>query len=64
MPCTFVISSAPAGPARRSSTTARRPRARYTIGRDAAILTRLPRLLSDRLLDRMTAANLRPHFPS
>lgn len=46
------------------ATTVRRPRASYTIGRDAAILTRLPRLFSDRLLDRMTAAGLRPYFPS
>jgi NAD(P)-dependent dehydrogenase (short-subunit alcohol dehydrogenase family) len=43
--------------------TVRRPRARYTIGRDAAVLTRLPRILSDRILDRFMAANLRPHFP-
>ncbi|MEU4237386.1 SDR family oxidoreductase [Actinoplanes sp. NPDC026619] len=43
--------------------TVRRPRARYTVGRDAAILTRLSRLLSDRALDRVMAANLRPHFP-
>lgn len=43
--------------------TTRRPRARYTIGRDAAMMTRLPRLLPDRVLDRMLAANLRPHFP-
>ncbi|GAA2677031.1 SDR family oxidoreductase [Actinosynnema pretiosum subsp. pretiosum] len=43
--------------------TTRKPRARYTIGRDAALLTRLPRLLGDRALDRLMAANLRPHFP-
>jgi len=43
--------------------TARRPKTRYTIGRDAAVLTRLARLLPDRALDRMVAANLRPHFP-
>lgn len=43
--------------------TARRPRTRYTIGRDAAVMTRLARLLPDRALDRMVAANLRPHFP-
>ncbi|NJP99924.1 SDR family NAD(P)-dependent oxidoreductase [Streptomyces zingiberis] len=43
--------------------TARRPRTRYTIGRDAATLTRLSRILSDKLLDRVLAANLRPHFP-
>ncbi|WNV87413.1 SDR family oxidoreductase [Umezawaea sp. Da 62-37] len=43
--------------------TARRPRKRYTIGRDAALLVRLSRLASDRVLDRVLAANLRPHFP-
>jgi NAD(P)-dependent dehydrogenase (short-subunit alcohol dehydrogenase family) len=40
-----------------------RPRTRYTIGRDAALMTRLSRLLPDRLLDRLMAADLRPHFP-
>ena len=45
------------------ATTTRRPRTRYTIGRNAAVLTRLSRVLSDRALDRMLAANLRPHFP-
>jgi NAD(P)-dependent dehydrogenase (short-subunit alcohol dehydrogenase family) len=43
--------------------TDRRPRTRYTIGRDAALLTRLSRILPDRLLDRILAANLRPHYP-
>jgi len=43
--------------------TARRPRTRYTIGRDAALLTCLARMLSDRTLDRVIAANLRRHFP-
>jgi NAD(P)-dependent dehydrogenase (short-subunit alcohol dehydrogenase family) len=43
--------------------TARKPRTRYTIGRDAALLTRLARILSDRTLDRVFAAALRPHFP-
>lgn len=43
--------------------TARRPRTRYTIGRDAAVLTRLSRILSDKMLDRILAANLRPHYP-
>ncbi|SDT16256.1 SDR family oxidoreductase [Actinoplanes derwentensis] len=62
----FTASGLPAERAGRiiaDATTARRPRARYTIGRDAAVLTRLPRLLTDRLLDRMMAASLRPHFP-
>ncbi|MFB7763328.1 SDR family oxidoreductase [Streptomyces xiamenensis] len=43
--------------------TARRPRTRYTIGRDAAVLTRLSRILSDKMLDRILATNLRPHYP-
>jgi NAD(P)-dependent dehydrogenase (short-subunit alcohol dehydrogenase family) len=43
--------------------TARKPRTRYTIGRDAAVLTRLARVLPDRTLDRVLAAALRPHFP-
>ncbi|WP_433061691.1 SDR family oxidoreductase [Dactylosporangium sp. CS-033363] len=43
--------------------TVRNPRTRYTIGRDAALMTRLARILPDRALDRLTAANLRPHFP-
>jgi NAD(P)-dependent dehydrogenase (short-subunit alcohol dehydrogenase family) len=43
--------------------TARKPRTRYTIGRDAALLTRLTRILPDRTLDRVLAAALRPHFP-
>jgi NAD(P)-dependent dehydrogenase (short-subunit alcohol dehydrogenase family) len=41
-----------------------RPRTRYTIGRDAALITRLTRILSDRTLDRMIAANLRRYYPS
>jgi NAD(P)-dependent dehydrogenase (short-subunit alcohol dehydrogenase family) len=40
--------------------TARRPRTRYTVGREAALLS-LVRVLPDRLLDRMLAAALRPH---
>jgi NAD(P)-dependent dehydrogenase (short-subunit alcohol dehydrogenase family) len=43
--------------------TARKPRTRYTIGRDTAVLTRLARILPDRTLDRLFAAALRPHFP-
>jgi hypothetical protein len=42
--------------------TAGRPRTRYTIGRDAALLTRLSRVLPDRMLDRIVAAGLRPHY--
>ena len=40
------------------------PRTRYTIGRDAAILVRLARVLSDRLLDRIVRLNLRSHYPA
>ncbi len=43
--------------------TARKPRTRYTIGRDAALLTRLARILPDRTADRFLAAALRPHYP-
>jgi NAD(P)-dependent dehydrogenase (short-subunit alcohol dehydrogenase family) len=43
--------------------TTRKPRTRYTIGRDAALITRLARMLSDRTLDRVIAANLRRHYP-
>ena len=43
--------------------TTRRPRTRYTVGRDAARITHLTRMLSDRTLDRVLAANLRRHYP-
>ncbi|MER7980305.1 SDR family oxidoreductase [Streptomyces sp. NPDC095817] len=43
--------------------TTRRPRPRYTAGRDAALIMRLGRLLSDRTLDRILATNLRRHYP-
>ncbi|SES04440.1 NADP-dependent 3-hydroxy acid dehydrogenase YdfG [Lentzea xinjiangensis] len=43
--------------------TTPRPRARYTVGRDAALLTRLTRLLPDRALDRVIAATVRRHLP-
>lgn len=41
---------------------ARKPRTRYTVGRDAALITRLARILPDRTLDRLIAAALRPHL--
>lgn len=43
--------------------TARKPRTRYTVGRDAALLTLLACILPDRILDHVLAAALRPHFP-
>ena len=39
----------------------KRPRARYTVGRDAAIIVRLVRLLPDRMLDGLLARGLRPY---
>ncbi|MGO8769502.1 MAG: SDR family NAD(P)-dependent oxidoreductase [Mycobacterium sp.] len=39
-----------------------RPRTRYTVGRDAAILVRLARVLSDRFFDRVVRLNLRSHY--
>ena len=43
--------------------TARKPRTRYTVGRDAARITLLARVLPDRTLDRVFATALRPYFP-
>ncbi len=39
--------------------TASRPRTRYTIGRDAAVLLRISRVVSDRVLDRIVRLELR-----
>lgn len=39
------------------------PKTRYTIGRDAALLTRLARILPARTMDRAIARTLRPHYP-
>jgi NAD(P)-dependent dehydrogenase (short-subunit alcohol dehydrogenase family) len=44
--------------------TASRPRTRYTIGRDAAILLQISRFASDRVLDRIVRLNLRRFAPS
>lgn len=44
-----------------TAVTAERPRIRYTIGREAALLSRLVRLVPDRTLDRMIAQTLRSH---
>jgi NAD(P)-dependent dehydrogenase (short-subunit alcohol dehydrogenase family) len=43
--------------------TSKRPRTRYTVGRDAAIIVRLIRLLSDRTLDLLLSRNLKPYLP-
>ena len=42
--------------------TASRPRTRYSVGRDAAIIVRLVRVMPDRLLDRILRLGLRPHY--
>ena len=42
--------------------TSKRPRTRYTVGRSTAVIVRLIRLLSDRMLDRMLASSLRPYM--
>jgi len=44
--------------------TASRPRTRYTIGRDSAILLQVSRFVSDRLLDRIVRLNLKRFVPS
>jgi NAD(P)-dependent dehydrogenase (short-subunit alcohol dehydrogenase family) len=62
----FTESGLPADAAAKviaAAVTARKPRTRYTVGRDAAQLTVLARILPDRTLDRVFAAALRPHFP-
>jgi hypothetical protein len=41
----------------------KRPRARYTVSRDAAIIVRLARCLSDRMLDSLLARTLKRHRP-
>jgi NAD(P)-dependent dehydrogenase (short-subunit alcohol dehydrogenase family) len=43
--------------------TAHKPRTRYAVGREAALI-RLTRFLPDRTLDRALAAALRPHLPN
>ncbi len=43
--------------------TTARPRTRYTVGRGVGLVVKLTRLLSDRALDRLLAANLKPHWP-
>jgi NAD(P)-dependent dehydrogenase (short-subunit alcohol dehydrogenase family) len=61
----FTESGLPADAAAKviaKAVTARKPRTRYTIGRDAALITLLARILPDRILDSAFAAALRPHF--
>lgn len=51
------VSAEHAGRVIAGTVTARRPRTRYTIGRDAAVFTRLARLVPDRALDRALTAS-------
>ncbi|OBB92630.1 SDR family NAD(P)-dependent oxidoreductase [Mycobacterium sp. 852002-40037_SCH5390672] len=53
------VSAAHAAKVIAKAATASRPRTRYTIGRDAAILVRINRVVSDRVLDRIVRQNLR-----
>ncbi len=46
-----------------TAVTIARPRTRYTVGRQAAVIARLSRVLPDRILDRFFAAGLRSHYP-
>ncbi len=43
--------------------TSKRPRTRYTVGRSTAVIIRLTRLMSDRMLDNLLARNLKSHLP-
>ena len=58
------VESAQAAKTIADAATARRPKTRYTIGRDAALLTRLARILPDRVLDRLLASALSKNAPT
>jgi NAD(P)-dependent dehydrogenase (short-subunit alcohol dehydrogenase family) len=63
---TAILKGVPAEEAGRviaDAITSKRPRTRYTVGRDAAIIVRLVRFLSDRMLDNLLARRLKPHLP-
>ena len=63
---TYIRKGLPAEDAARviaDAITSKRPRTRYTVGRDAAIIVRLARCLSDRMLDSLLARSLKPHLP-
>ena len=62
---TFTRDGVPAAQAAKviaDAITTKNPRTRYTIGKDAAALVRLARLLPDRLLDRLVHRTLKPHY--
>jgi NAD(P)-dependent dehydrogenase (short-subunit alcohol dehydrogenase family) len=51
------------GPVIADAITSKRPRTRYTVGRDATIIVFLARCLSDRMLDSFLARSLKRHLP-
>ncbi|BBX66075.1 short-chain dehydrogenase [Mycobacterium saskatchewanense] len=57
--CATGVSADHAAKVIAKAATASRPRTRYTIGRDAAVLARISRIVSDRVLDRIVARELR-----
>jgi NAD(P)-dependent dehydrogenase (short-subunit alcohol dehydrogenase family) len=57
------VSAEEAGRVIADAITDRRPRARYTVGRDAALIVLVVRFLSDRLLDRLLARSTKSHLP-
>jgi NAD(P)-dependent dehydrogenase (short-subunit alcohol dehydrogenase family) len=57
------LSAAAAAKVVAKAATVRKPRTRYTVGREAALLIPLTRMLPDRTVDRVLAAALRPHLP-
>jgi NAD(P)-dependent dehydrogenase (short-subunit alcohol dehydrogenase family) len=62
---TFALDGVPAGHAAKviaDAITATNPRTRYTVGRDAAVIVRLARLVPDRVLDVILRRNLKPHY--
>lgn len=63
----FASNGVPAAHAARvvaDAVTAEKPRTRYTVGRDAAALVRLARLVPDRVLDSLLRRTLKPHYSS
>lgn len=56
------VSAKPAANVIATAATASKPRTRYTIGSDAAILVRLTRVAPDRFLNHMLRRALRPHY--
>jgi NAD(P)-dependent dehydrogenase (short-subunit alcohol dehydrogenase family) len=56
------VSAAHAAKVIADAITTTNPRTRYTVGRDAAVIVRLTRLVPDRFLDQILRRNLKPHY--